>query len=193
MNSMGNKSLILLFTLFFAVILCGSVSATSNVTTGKTISTVSTHTPGSTISHKLIDSGVTYTKGYLVKINNGHYSTNIGQVYNGMKYPTKYYWKTYLYSNGNIAIYTHFYHTTLKRTIYQKVIIGTQMVLMNNHGLYKRMVYETVTPRSWGGSSYWSLTGFLGTPLNFYWHSSVRYHYHSFRYYLIKYAPEGPE
>ena len=48
MHPMNKKSLILLFTLVFAFILCGAVSAASNVAMGKTLSVVSTHSPVST-------------------------------------------------------------------------------------------------------------------------------------------------
>ena len=186
MNLTGHKSFILFFSVFFAVILCGTVSATNSV------SVTSSHIVINPTLPKLIDSGFTYTKGYIVKKNKyGEYSTGTSdQAYPGMKYPTKYYWKTYLYPNGKIVVYTNFYHTSLKRTIYQKVVIGTVLELMNNNGLYKYMVYESVTPKSWGGSSYWTLTGYTGTPLNFYWHPHGKQH--SFRYYLIKNAPEGP-
>lgn len=180
---MDKKNLMAIITLFFVLTLCGTVFATSNVITGKN----STITHVNTSSNpKLIDVGVTSTKSYGVKKNSaGHYSVGISdQMYPGMKYPSKYYWKTYLYPNGTIVIYTHFYHSTLKREIFQKIVIGPYKT---SNGT---IVYHSVTPKSWGGSSYWSLDGFWGTPLQFYWHKNGNYP--SFRDRMIKYAPEGP-
>jgi len=180
---MDKKELLVVFTLFCVVALCGAVYATGTSTTGKTVSTTGLN---ASVSPKLIDSGVTLTKSYIVKKDvSGHYSTGVAdQVYPGMEYPTKYYWKTYLYPNGTIIVYTHFYHTTLKRDIKQKIIIGTVKTSSGS------MVYHSVTPKSWGSSSYWTLDGFIGTPSNFYWNKQGKYP--SFRDRMIEYAPSGP-
>ena len=67
MYKLKNKTFILFFTLLFAVILCGAVSATSSVTLGNILSVVSTHSVTQKVSSKsiypkLIDYGVTHTK-----------------------------------------------------------------------------------------------------------------------------------
>ncbi len=180
---MDKKNLMLIFTLFFVLILCGSVFATGNVSTSKTSSIINVN---KSVYPKLIDAGVTTTKGYGVKKNSaGHYSIGVtDKIYPGMNYTTKYYWKTYLYANGTIVIYTHFYHSTLKKEINQKIVIGRYKTKNGN------MIYHSVTPKSWGASSYWTLDGFWGTPLQFYWNKNGNYQ--SFRDRMIRYAPEGP-
>ena len=192
MHPMNKKSLILLFTLVFAVILCGAVSAASNVAMGKTLSVVSTHAVNKEVSAttypKLIDQGVTLTKEYLVKKDSlGRYSPyGTGQAYEGMKYPTKYYWKTYLYQSGMIVIKAHFYHTTLKRTIYQYIKIEQKWDSID--GGY--LLYFYVHPKSWGGSGHQSIFGIYGhdgTPLYYYWHRVGRLNA-SFRTFMIKNA-----
>ncbi len=149
------KILFLLCTLVFAIILSGTVSASANLLSGKDLSLISTHNSHtlSAADHLQIDSGVTYTKGYLVKVDKwGHYSTGIAdKAVPGMLYPTKYYWKTYLYKDGTIVISTHFYHTTLKKTIFQRVVIGKNLFGS------EYLVYHMVSPKSWGGSSYYSV------------------------------------
>jgi len=181
---MDNKNLILIFAVFSVLIMCGTVFATGSVSSPKT--TNSTKVSNSKYP-ELIDSGVTLTKGYGVKKNSaGHYSVGIAdKIYPGMKKPTKYYWKTYLYQNGTIVIYTHFYHTTLKREVYQKIEIGKSNTKNGT------IVYHSVTPKSWGASSYWTLEGFWGTPLQFYWNKNGEYP--SFRDRIIQNAPEGAE
>lgn len=180
---MDKKNLILVFTLFLVLILCGAVFATGNVSSSKNSVITKFNTSK---NPKLIDAGVTLTKGYGVKKNSaGHYSTSIAdKIYPGMNHTSKYYWKTYLYPNGTLIIYTHFYHSTLKREIYQKIVIGQYK---SKNGT---MIYHSVTPKSWGASSYWTLDGFWGTPLQFYWNKNGNYP--SFRDRMIKYAPEGP-
>ena len=183
----NNKSLVLLFTLFFVVILCGAVSAASTVPTCKNLSVVSSHNVSKEVSYvpvgKLIDSGVTLTKSYLVKKDSlGRYSPyGTGQAYSGMKYPTKYYWKTYLYPDGTVIVYTHFYHTTLKQTMNQRITIGKKSFF----GSPKKLYYY-ITPKSWGNSGYQTVYSTWGTPIQFYWHPA--YNQHSIRYLMIKYA-----
>lgn len=181
---MDKRNYILILTVFFVILMCGAVFATGTVSTSKTGS--STQISDSKYP-KLIDEGVTLTKGYGVKKNSlGRYSTGIAdKIYPGMKTPTKYYWKTYLYQNGTIIIYTHFYHTTLKKEIYQKIEIGKYATKNGS------IVYHSVNPKSWGASSYWTLDGFWGTPLQFYWNKNGAYP--SFRDKIIKNAPEGAE
>ena len=187
MDLIGNKTLIFLFTMAFAVILCGAASAASNVPLCKNLSTVSSHTATNTVSStsvypKLIDQGVTLTKSYLVKTDSwGRYSRyGTGQAYSGMKYPTKYYWKTYLYSSGTIIVYTHFYHTTLKQNMNQRIIIGKKSIFGS-----PKLLYMLITPKSWGNSSHQTVYSTWGTPIQFYWHPT--YNQHSLRYYMIKY------
>ena len=135
---------------------------------------------------KLIDSGVTYTKHYLVKIDRGgHYSTGTGWVFQGMKYPTKYYWKTYLYKSGTILIYTHFYHTTLRQIIFQTILIGKTWT---KYGEYR--IHLIVYPKSWGGSGYNALASPYVTTLEYYW-KRIDIGYPSFRTIMIREAPEG--
>lgn len=181
---MDKKNLMLISSVFFVLVMCGAVFATGTASTSKTAS--STQIINSKYP-KLIDTGVTLTKGYGVKKNSaGHYSIGVAdKIYPGMNKPTKYYWKTYLYQNGTIVIYTHFYHTTLKREVYQKIEIGKYATKNGT------IVYHTVTPKSWGASSYWTLDGFWGTPLQFYWNKNGAYP--SFRDKMIKAAPEGAE
>jgi hypothetical protein len=180
---MDKSNLLVVFTLFLVLTLFGAVYATGTSSSGKNVSTTGLNT---TTSPKLIDSGVTLTKSYIVKKDvSGHYSIGVAdQGYPGMKYPTKYYWKTYLYPNGTIIIYTHFYHSTLNREINQKIVIGT---IKTSSG---SMVYHSVSPKSWGASSYWTLDGFFGTPSQYYWNKSGKYP--SFRDRMIEYAPSGP-
>ena len=78
MFSRDKKAIFLLLAIIFAIILCGNASASSNLLSGKDLSLISTHTIDtlSVANPVVIDSGVTYTKSYLVKIDkNGHYST----------------------------------------------------------------------------------------------------------------------
>lgn len=132
---------------------------------------------GQTKIYKLIDSGVTNTKGYIVKKDaHGHYSTGISdQAYDGMLYPTKFYWKTYQYPNGVIRIYTNFYHTTLKRTIYQTITIG---YFKPYNG-----VSIDIIPKCWGGSGVSEVSGVCSKPSTYYW----KY----FRSAMIEYAPSA--
>jgi hypothetical protein len=183
------KILFLLCTLVFAIILSGTVSASANLLSGKDLSLISSqnsHTL-SAADHLQIDSGITYTKGYLVKVDKwGHYSTGIAdKAVPGMLYPTKYYWKTNLYKDGTIVISTHFYHTTLKKTIFQRVVIGKNLFGS------EYLVYHMVSPKSWGDSSYYSVHPSVKSPLNFYW-KSMGQGYPSFRSNMIKNAPQGP-
>jgi hypothetical protein len=189
MFSRDKKILLLLCTLVFVIILSGTVSASANLLSGVDLSLISaqsTHTL-SGADPLLIDSGVTYTKGYLVKVDKqGHYSTGTGdRALSGMLYPTKYYWKTYLYKDGTIVIRTHFYHTTLKKTIFQRVVIGKNLFGSDY------LVYHTVSPKSWGGSSYYSVHPSVKSALNFYW-KSMGHGYPSFRANMIRNAPRGP-
>jgi hypothetical protein len=181
---MDKKNLILILAVFSVLVMCSAVFATGNVNSSKTLSSTNL---GHSKYPKLIDAGVTLTKGYGVKKNSaGHYSIGIAdKIYPGMSKPTKYYWKTYLLQNGTIVIHTHFYHTTLKKEIYQTIVIGKYPT---KNG---KIVYHTVSPKSWGASSYWTLDGLWNDPLQFYWNSSEGYP--SFREKMIKNAPEGAE
>ena len=175
MKNLTNKYLILSFTLFLAVILCGAVSATGSTVISYKLSVASTHVVNNEVSSTVypikIDSGVTYTKNFY-----------------GMKYRTKYYWNTYLYKSGMIVISTHFYHTTLKRTVYQKITI--KRVWVSNYGMY--MIAFSMYPKSSGKNGYDSLTSPNTTPLKYYWDSMGK-GYGSFRSMMIKHAPDGGE
>lgn len=181
---MDKKNLLLISSVFFILVMCGAVFATGSASSPKT--TNSTKFSDSKYP-KLIDKGVTLTKSYGVKKNSaGHYSVGVAdKIYPGMNRPTKYYWRTYLYKNGTIVIYTHFYHTTLKREVSQRIEIGKYATKNGT------IIYQSVTPKSWGASSYWTLVGFWGTPLQYYWNNNGEYP--SFRDKLIKNAPEGAE
>lgn len=181
---MDKKNLILILAVFSVLVMCSTVFATGNVNSSKTSSSTNL---GNSKYPKLIDAGVTLTKGYGVKKNSaGHYSIGIAdKIYPGMNKPTKYYWKTYLYQNGTIVIYTHFYHTTLKKVIYQTIVIGNYATKNGN------IVYHSVSPKSWGASSYRTLDGLWSTPLQFYWNKSNGYP--SFRERMINNAPTGAE
>jgi hypothetical protein len=117
MEYLGIKTLIIILAIFFAIILCGAVSATSIINTSSN-TTLSKNTDKNLVSSsvypKKIDSDVTscyWFKG------------------------SKYYWTTYLY-NDKIVIYSHFYNPKLKHQIYQKTIIAPYFYNGKRSGMY---------------------------------------------------------
>lgn len=167
--------------------MCGAVSAATSETITKTstIHPTSKQVSSSITYFKLIDYGVTRTKGYFVKKDSlGRYSIyGTGTAYNGMKYPTKYYWKTYLSYTGNIYIFTAFYHTTLKRNMIQFITIGN----VRGYG-GESFIKLSLSPKSWGNSGYCSVGSPNLTPFQYYWYTHGD-GYSSFRSMMIKHAP----
>ena len=98
---------------------------------------------------------------------------------------SKYYWKTYLYTN-KIIIYSHFYNPNLKRQVYQTTTIKPNIVDGKRYGV----LYEII-PKSDGKSAYVNVSGtFTGTTLQYYWTGIKSYYnYWNFRTYMIEYAP----
>jgi hypothetical protein len=162
-----SKTLILIFVAFFALILCGAVSATSALNLNA----------NSTLSKQPIEKTLVSTIVYPKKIDSGVTSC---YWFKG----SKYYWTTYLYSD-KIVVYSHFYNPNLKHEVYQKTILTPYF-----YGGKRSGMYFLTTPKSNGKSNYINVDGgFTGTLLQYYWTGIKSMDYWNYRSYMIKYAP----